>query len=97
MATHKEKWSAVRNLDLEKIRLKWLIDYKNSLRIWQFCKKKNAETYAMQLQHEYRQFLFLCAVNPGKVIVPWSNDSGTCICCILRSMHLIVTRFLVVF
>ena len=74
MATHREKWDCIRGLDLEKIRLKWLLDYKSSLRFWQFCKKKNAEDYAMQLQHEYRQFLFLCATNPSKVIVPWSED-----------------------
>ncbi len=74
MSTHREKWNCIRGLDLEKIRLKWLLKYQGSLRFWQFCKKRNAADYAMQLQHEYRQFLFLCAANPNQVIVPWSED-----------------------
>ena len=60
-----EKWNQIKNLDLSSIKTKFI---SNKGFWWGLWGDPN------EVEAEYRQFLYLIALNPGKSVVPWSKD-----------------------
>jgi hypothetical protein len=60
-----EKWDKVASLDLKSVRQKFA--FKKG---WWWLFRNNAQ----RVENEYRQFLYLIAVNPGQTVVPWSRE-----------------------
>lgn len=58
-------WKQIRELDFSTVRAK-LVSRKSWWWNWWADLDK--------IENEYRQFLFLIAINPGKTVVPWSQD-----------------------
>lgn len=86
---NKEKWDQIQALDLETIRYKFADKYiaKRSLdlqnnqgwwwNLWNDADEEaanEAEEAIPKIESEYRQFLYLLAINPGKCVVPWNQD-----------------------
>jgi hypothetical protein len=59
------KWETIRALDLSGVKAKFA--FKKG-RWWQFWNS------ADRIEQQYRQFLYLIAMNPGETVVPWSQD-----------------------
>lgn len=59
------KWKQIEALDLSEIKRK--LQSKKGL-WWRF--RNNVD----KLELEYKQFLYLIAINPGEVVVPWSQN-----------------------
>jgi uncharacterized membrane protein YgcG len=60
-----EKWTLVQELDLSTVKAKYL-----TTKSWWWKWRNDVD----QIETEYRQFLYLIAINPGKTLVPWSQD-----------------------
>lgn len=60
-----EKWDLVESLDFVAVKLKVL----KSKSWWWKLKHDIGD-----VESEYRQFLYLIAINPGKTVVPWTQD-----------------------
>lgn len=60
-----EKWEVIKLLDLSNVKERFK---KKKSGFWK--KKINAES----LENEYRQFLYLAAINPNEVVVPWTQE-----------------------
>ena len=60
-----EQWDKIIALDLEPVRKKFAFK-KN----WWWLLTRSP----MNVERQYRQFLYLIATNPGKTVVPWSHD-----------------------
>jgi len=86
---NKEKWDQIQALDLNSITDKYASKFieRRTLELqsteswwwnlWNDAKdiaRDEASESVPEIESEYRQFLYLLAINPGKTVVPWSQE-----------------------